>query len=126
MKARKGLYHASYIVDTLEDATALLTDMAETVASSFGEGDDQWEGIDLADPGAIVTMLTEPPKRGTSNRYSCVRIEVRIPVEEVPADYWLSPYVSDGPTTFRPDGTTTGGEPFAWGMKFLQPQRKRA
>lgn len=124
MAARKGTYHASYIVDTLEDATKLITEMAETVASSLGEGDDQWEGIDLADAGAIVTMLTEPPKRGTTNRYSRVRIEVRIPVEVVPDDYWLSPYVHDGHTS-ELSGANAHGEPFAWGMKFLQPQRKR-
>jgi hypothetical protein len=125
MAERSGTYHASYIVHTLEDATAIIGDMANTVASSFGEGDDQWEGIDLADAGAIVTMLTEPPDKGTGYRYKWIRIEVRIPVEVVPDDYWLSPYISEGPTTYRPDGTMTGGEPYSWGMKFLQPQRKR-
>jgi hypothetical protein len=121
---RSGTYHASYIVDTVEDAVALICGMSETVASSFGEGDDQWEGIDLNDPGALVTMLVEHPKRGTRKRYSRVRIEIRIPVEVVPEDYWLSPYVHEQGTQ-ELSGANAHGEPFSWGIKFPQPQERR-
>jgi hypothetical protein len=126
---RRGTYHATYIVKTVEDAVALVTGMQMGVVSSFGEGDDQWEGIDMCDAGATVSILTLPPKRGSNMRHGDVFIEVRVPVEEVPEDYWLSPFTagdldSPGVKTFDQKGNNTHGEPCDWGMTFLQPQRR--
>jgi hypothetical protein len=115
MRTRKGTYHASYLVQKVEDAITLLAAMEDAFASSFGDGDDQWEGLYLTDPGTIVTIIKD---------LMWVRVEVRIPVMVVPKNYWLSPYPSEGPTTFALDGSTTGGEPYDWGMTFRQGGRK--
>jgi len=106
----KGIYHATYYVLNVEAAVALLDEMREGTISSFGEGDDQWEGIDFSDPGASAWVVSG------GGPGALTKVEIRVPVEVVPADYWLSPYQSDSVTTFRVDGSTTGGEACKWGM----------
>ncbi len=125
---RTGTYHATYIVRTVEEAVALVRGMQEGVISSFGEGDEQWEGIDLADPGAVITIHTFPPKGRHKLRHGDVYVEVRVPVAEVPKNYWLSPFLASDVEdtvirTFTPKGVDTHGDPCNWGIKFLQPQR---
>lgn len=109
---RRGVYTATYIVATVEDAVSLVSQMEQYVLSSFGEGDDQWEGLYFTDPGVVVAIDVGPLK-------SKVAVHVTCPVECVPKDYWLSPYCAENVETFAQDGvTSTRGEAAAWGMKF--------
>jgi hypothetical protein len=115
-KYRKGVYHARYIVATWDDAARIITGMEQSVASSFGEGDDQWSGIDLTDHNAKVTLTKLSPGR--------VAVDVEIPVDVVPDDYWLSPYCTDevNVQTFTTHGGNGRCEAAEWGMRF--PARK--
>lgn len=53
---RRGTYHATYFVRSFADAANLVAGMEQSVASSFGQDDDQWSGIDLTDPRASVII----------------------------------------------------------------------
>jgi hypothetical protein len=112
-KYRKGIYHARYIVASWGAAIRIIAGMNDSVASSFGEGDDQWAGIDLVDHGAKVTL---------SGLYKRVAVDIEIPVDVVPDDYWLSPYCAEDVQTFTQLGTDARGEASSWGMRF--PARK--
>jgi len=121
---RKGTYHASYFVATIEHAAEFVRQMADGVVSSFGQDDDQWEGIDMADPGAVVTITTVPTK-DSRMRYDRVRIDITVPVAEVPRGYWLSPFIPEVISTTDRARKDTHGEPFTWGMKFAPKKGKR-
>jgi hypothetical protein len=84
--------------------------MHEGTASSFGDGEEQWEGIDLTDPGARMSMRLDMGGR--------VRVEVTIPVDVVPPGYWLSPFAVEGIMTWDLGGFNMHGEAMWWGMLF--------
>ena len=113
-KYRKGIYHARYIVPSWSAALRIIAGMNDSVASSFGEGGDQWAGIDLTDHLAAVHVLKLSDKR--------VAVDVEIPVDVVPDEYWLSPYCADDVQTFTTLGGDARGEAAEWGMRF--PTRK--
>lgn len=116
-KLRKGWYHATYYVRTWDQATWLVKQMYDEVASSFGEDDDQWSGLDLIDPGAQVT-IREPNQSGH------VRVDVLIPVAAVPRGYWLSPHCGVNVETFDKAGNYLHGEAAWWGMRFTSPRKR--
>ena len=107
--AKSGRYVAKYLVADSESAGALVAQMMSNYASSFGSGEDQWEGLYPSDPGFMV-MAARTPK-------GMYQVTVIVPVSKVPRDYWLSPWCAeDGVETFAKDRQTEHGDPYEWGM----------
>ncbi len=111
---RNGVYHAEYIVGDWGDAAALVKQLCDGYVSSFGSGNDQWEGLYMDDPGAVISL--------TSIKWA-VLVSVAVPVKQVPRDYWLSPYTADTVLTYDKDGKDNRSEAYAWGMRFPRKEK---
>lgn len=118
---RPGLYRALYLFAQVEDAVTFVSQVRDGVVASFGQGDDQWEGLDLTDAGSTCTIHTRIPDHGSKLRHGRVSVEFRIPIDEVPVGYWFSPAVDDNLMTIHENGESSHGEPVRWG---LLPQRE--
>lgn len=112
---RTGTYRALYLFAVAADAYAFAKQLQEGVVASFGEGDDQWEGLDVCDAGATITVHTRE-ERDPTLRHGLISVEARIPIAYVPTDYWFSPTTDDNLMTVDEQGKSTHGEPVKWGL----------
>lgn len=101
-------YHAKYVVTSIEDAAKLIQQMDEGAVSSFGDGDEQWEGIYMSDPGAEVTI-----RNFAKDRWA---VEVTVPISVVPKNYWFSPHLAEGIMTLSKLGRDNRSEAHTWGL----------
>ncbi len=111
---RKGVYHAEYLVADWDDAVSLTKQLYAGFLSSFGDDDEQWEGLYVEDPGAAISL---------GNHKWGVLVSVTVPVEQVPRRFWLSPYVSDSVLTYKENGKDARGEAYDWGMRFPRKEK---
>lgn len=107
IKTKQVNYWVKWIVNSQADAVKAIIDLIEegNVISSFGKGDDQYEGFE-ANEG---TFTIEPYKG------KCMVTWVSVP-EDFVKDYWMSPTCFENVQTFDKDFNDMGTEAFEWGI----------
>ena len=80
------------------------------VATSFGVGDEQYQGYDFAE-GEIIFA-----KYRIGDRELCL-VDWQAEAQELDNDYWLSPYCFEDAETFGVDGKGLRGEDYDFGVR---------
>jgi hypothetical protein len=112
-----GLYYAFYIIRSVDEKRAR-TELKEGALSGFGEGDDQWEGLYVEDPGASIRFEKYSKFRTNDALMTDLSLViVQCPVSFVPRNYWISPADLPCPTYGNDLQTDLRGEPYDYGMK---------
>jgi len=82
------------------------------VATSFGVGDEQYDGYDFSEGKITYT----PFRIGNTQKVLC-RVHWEAEAQCVDEDYWLSPYYFEGVETFDNDGKNVKGEECDFGLR---------
>ena len=117
--SKKGTYRSRYITQNIEDAQKLMDSAIAGVIAGFGEGDDQWAGLDIYDIGASASI-----KRLDAEQWL---IEFIVPIDHLPKNFWFSPMVPEEDIpTFNLKGEALRGEAYQWGLIPKARKRKAA